>query len=339
MTSLKTLPLLLASLLILPARAEGVGRIDRSAAKQISADLKTCAKPEWPKEALRKQQVGTVTLAFLVGLDGKVLESRVDKSSGHLQLDLAAQDGLAKCQFTPPESVGRTEPTWTRMQYVWTLEAKRTPQQIKADFVKDKSLAEKGDAEAMYRLSGAYAGGHGTERNREESLRWLRQSAESGSAAAQEALGYMLVVGDNVAKDPDEGWAWTEKAAAQGRAQAQMALGISLLSGRDREQDPVRGRALLEKSIAQGNTMAMGMLGTWLLREGGEPQRGLELLETAADKQDRLAQFTLGEALEKGELLPQDNARALALYQRSAAGGYGPAARALVRLQPPVGKP
>jgi TPR repeat protein len=101
----------------------------------------------------------------------------------------------------------------------------------------------------------------------------------------------------------------------------------------------VRGRELLEKSIAQGNTMAMGMLGTWLLREGGEPQRGLELLETAADKQDRLAQFTLGDALEKGELLPQDSARALALYQRSAAGGYGPAARALFRLQPPVGKP
>jgi TPR repeat protein len=225
------------------------------------------------------------------------------------------------------------------MQYVWTLKAGKTPQQVKADFEKDKSLAAQGDAEAMYRLSGAYAGGHGTERNRDESLRWLRQSAESGSAAAQEALGYMLVVGDNVAKDPDEGWAWTEKAAAQGRAQAQMALGMSLLSGRDREQDPVRGRALLEKSIAQGNTMAMGLLGTWLLREGGEPQRGLELLETAADKQDRLAQFTLGEALEKGELLPQDNARAFALYQRSAAGGYAPAAWALVRLQPPAAKP
>lgn len=339
MTPLKILPALLVSLITLPALADGVGRLDKGIAKQISVDLKNCAKPEWPKEALRKQEVGTVTLAFLVGLDGRVLESRVEKSSGHPQLDLAAQDGLAKCPFTPPESVGRTEPTWTRMQYVWTLKAGKTPQQVKADFEKDKSLAAQGDAEAMYRLSGAYAGGYGTERNGEESLRWLRQSAELGSAAAQESLGYVLVEGVNVAKNPEEGWAWTEKAAAQGRANAQMALGMSLLSGRDREQDLARGRALLEKSIAQGNSMAMGLLGTWLLREGGEPQQGLELLETAADKQDRLAQFTLGEVLEKGELLSQDRARALALYERSAAGGYAPAAWALVRLQPPAAKP
>ncbi|MGW8389882.1 hypothetical protein [Pseudoduganella sp. HUAS MS19] len=49
-----------------------------------------------------------------------------------------------------------------------------------------------------------------------------------------------------------------------------------------------------------------------------------------------MAQFVLGEALEKGELLPQDNARAQELYKRSAAGGYPPAARALARLQLPA---
>lgn len=84
--------------------------------------------------------------------------------------------------------------------------------------------------------------------------------------------------------------------------------------------------------------MAMAVLGTWLLREGGEPQQGLKLIEEAADKQDRMAQFTLGEALEKGELLPQDNARALELYRRSAAGGYRPAVTALARLQPQAQK-
>ncbi len=338
MTLLKILPALLASLATLPAQADATGRTDRSAAKQIFADLKTCAKPEWPKEALRKEQTGTVTLAFLIGLDGMVLESRVEKSSGHVQLDLAAQDGLAKCAFTPPPSVGRTEPTWTKMQYVWTLEPAKTPAQLKAGFEKDKMLAAQGDTEAMYRLSIAYATAQGTERNKEEAMRWLRQSAEQGYGLAQEALGNVLMMGKLAERNPEEGWSWLEKAAAQGRANAQMTLGMSLLSGRGREPDPVRGRELLEKSIAQGNAMAMSMLGVWLMREGGEPQQGLKLLEEAAEKQDRFAQFTLGEALEKGELLPQDNSRALALYTRSAAGGYPPAARALDRLRPPPQK-
>ncbi|WP_082591295.1 TonB family protein [Duganella sp. Root198D2] len=338
MTLLKLLPALLAGLAILPAQADTVGRTDRTAAKQISADLKTCAKPEWPKEALRNEQVGTVTLAFLVGLDGKVLESRVEKSSGHAQLDLAAQDGLAKCQFTPPESVGRTEPTWTRMQYVWTLETKRTPQQLQVEFEKNKVLAAQGDADAMYRLSNIYANRRGAERNIEESMRWLRKSAELGHPIAQEALGYVLITGKDTPRNPEEGWAWTEKAAAQGRSQSQMALGVSLLSGMAGVQDQQRGRELLEKSIAQGNPMAMGALGAWLVREGVEPQLGLKLLEDGAGKQDRMAQFALGEVLEKGELLPQDNARALELYKRSAAGGYSPAIRAQARLQPPPQK-
>ncbi|WP_426340819.1 TonB family protein [Pseudoduganella sp. S-14] len=338
MTLLKVLPALLASLAILPAQAEGAGRFDRSASKQISADLKTCAKPEWPKEALRKEQTGTVILAFLIGLDGMVLESRVEKSSGHVQLDLAAQDGLAKCAFTPPGSVGRTEPTWTKIQYVWAIEPKKTPAQLQASFEKDKALALQGDAEAMYRLSVAYATGQVTERNKDESMRWLRQSAEHGFSLAQEGLGNVLMMGKQTERLPDEGWAWIEKAAAQGRASAQMTLGMSLLIGRGREQDLARGRELLEKSGAQGNAMAMAVLGTWLLREGGEPQQGLKLIEEAADKQDRMAQFTLGQALEKGELLPQDNARALELYRRSAAGGYLPAVTALARLQPQAPK-
>lgn len=336
MTLLKILPALLASLATLPAQADATGRTDQSAAKQISADLKTCAKPEWPKEALRKGQTGTVTLAFLIGLDGTVLESRVEKSSGHAQLDLAAQDGLAKCAFTPPSSVGRTEPTWTKMQYVWTIQPTKTPAQLKAGFEKDQSLAAQGDTEAMYRLSNAYANGQGTERDKEAATHWLRQSAEQGYSPAQEALGHALIMGNRAERKPEEGWVWLEKAAAQGRADAQMFLGMSLLSGQGREQDPARGRELLEKSIAQGNAMAMGLLGAWLVHDGGEPQQGLKLLEEAADKQDRFAQFTLGEALEKGELLPQDNSRALALYNRSAAGGYLPAARALSRLLLPA---
>lgn len=333
MTKLNLVPLLLACLASLPAQADGVGRSDQSAGKQIAADLTSCAKPEWPREALHKGQVGKVTLAYLVGLDGSVLESRVEKSSGYALLDLAAQDGLAKCRFTPPASVGRTEPTWTKVQYVWTLQDSKTPEQLKAAFEQDKVLAAQGDAGAMFRLSGMYGSSRSPERNIDEAVRWLRQSAELGHAPAQEALAYSLMMGKDMPRDPAESRAWMEKAAAQGRSNAQMALGAALLYGRDGAKDPVRGRELLEQSAAQGNFAAKGALGAWLAGEGGEPQRGLDLLEEAAGKQDRMAQFALGQALEKGELLSQDKARALALYKRAAAAGVVPAARALERLR------
>jgi TonB family protein len=324
---------LAACLAFLPAHADGVGRTDKSSEKQLSVDLNSCAKPEWPRESLRWEQQGAVTLAFLIGLDGKVLESKVVESSGYPLLDMAAQDGIAQCKFTPPNSVGRSEPTWMKMKYVWTLKDNKTPEQRQADLESDLALARQGDAAAMYRLSSRYMRGKAdVQRDVEEGLRLLRQSAELGYAPAQEALGLMLSNGREVAADPVEGRAWMEKAAAQGLASGQFGLGMLLMFGRDGPQDKPRGRELLELSAAQDNLMAKSALGRWLILEGGDPERGLKLVEEAAGRQDRQAQFTLAEVLEKGELRPQDHARALALYRRAAASGYGPAQGAVVRL-------
>lgn len=333
MTKLKVLPVLLASLASLPLHAD-VGRSDQSAQKQITVDLKTCAKPVWPKESLRQEQQGTVTLQFLIGLEGQVLESKVQKSSGFPLLDLAAQDGLAKCSFTPPPSVGRTEPTWMKMQYVWTLRDSKTSKQQQAEWEKDKALAAQGDAAALYRVSAVYAVGRASvPRDREQATQLLRQSAELGHAPAQEALGFLLTAGKNMPRNVEEGRQWTEKAAAQGAPGAQVALGMQLLSGRAAPEDEVRGRALLEKAAAQDSPIAKGLLGAWLMHKGGDAAQGIKLVEEAADKQDRMAQFVLAEALEKGELLAQDLPRARGLYQRAAAAGFPPAVRAMERLK------
>lgn len=334
----KTLPLL-ASLAMLPAYADGVGRTDQSSQQQIAVDLKSCAKPEWPRESLRWEQQGTVTLAYLIGLDGAVLESKVERSSGYPLLDLAAQDGIAKCKFTPPNTVGRSEPTWTRMQYVWTLQDSKSPAQRQAELATDQALAQQGDSAAMFRLSGRYMQGKlGVERNVEQAMRLLRQAAELGDVRAQEALGGIFAAGREVARDPAAAQSWLEKAAAQGSAGAQFGLGMMLMSGRDGPKDTVRGRELLEQSAAQDNVMAKAALGSWLVRERADTARGLQLIEEAAERKDRYAQFALAELLEKGELLPPDKARALALYQRAAAGGIVPAQKAVLRLAATAGQ-
>jgi protein TonB len=86
------------------------------------ADFNTCAKPEWPKASLRNEETGTVTLSFLIGVDGRVADSKVMKSSGFRDLDKAALAGIGKCRFKPGMVDGKAEQAWMKMEYVWTLE-------------------------------------------------------------------------------------------------------------------------------------------------------------------------------------------------------------------------
>lgn len=84
-------------------------------------DASACSKPDYPKNSLRNGDTGTVTLQLLVGVDGRVTDSRVEKSSGFRELDRAAQTGLSLCKFTPETLEGVPRASWTRMQYLWNL--------------------------------------------------------------------------------------------------------------------------------------------------------------------------------------------------------------------------
>ena len=96
-----------------PAAPVRVGAVVNSA---------NCEKPEYPSASRRLEEEGTVSLRFLVGVDGKVIQAEVDKSSGYRRLDEAARAGLAKCQFKPATVDGKPEQAWASMKYTWRLE-------------------------------------------------------------------------------------------------------------------------------------------------------------------------------------------------------------------------
>ena len=81
----------------------------------------SCKKPVWPRAALAAGRTGTVTLGFNISVDGKPVASRVDKSSGHDDLDQAARAGIEQCRFRPGTKNGKPVETWMKMQYVWML--------------------------------------------------------------------------------------------------------------------------------------------------------------------------------------------------------------------------
>lgn len=108
-----------------PAPGTTADAAHRSAAPARTAagvNIAHCEKPEYPSASRRLEEEGTVSLRFLVGVDGKVVQSEVEKSSGFKRLDEAARAGLSKCQFRPATVDGKPEQAWTTIRYVWRLD-------------------------------------------------------------------------------------------------------------------------------------------------------------------------------------------------------------------------
>ncbi len=87
----------------------------------VIADTRACA-PTYPAAAFSNGESGTVQLALLVGVEGRVVESKVLKSSGHPELDKAARRALSQCKFKFPGNEKPVEPAWANLEYVFSLD-------------------------------------------------------------------------------------------------------------------------------------------------------------------------------------------------------------------------
>ncbi len=97
-----------------------VGNFAMAAETPAIFDSKNC-KAEYPKAALMNEEQGVVSMAFLVSADGKVLESKLEKTSGFKSLDKAAMSAITACKFKPGSKDGKPDSTWTKVEYNWTL--------------------------------------------------------------------------------------------------------------------------------------------------------------------------------------------------------------------------
>lgn len=86
------------------------------------ANASDCALPDYPARSVRNAESGTVTLALLIGTNGKVSEAKVQSSSGFRELDRAALAALSMCKFKPATYNGVAEPAWGQIAYVWSLD-------------------------------------------------------------------------------------------------------------------------------------------------------------------------------------------------------------------------
>lgn len=92
-----------------------------SGARNAPAAAATCEAPDFPTRWQEEGVSGSVTLAVLVGEDGKVMASRLLNSSGISRVDRASLKASARCKFQPAKD-SQSALGWTRVQYTWVVE-------------------------------------------------------------------------------------------------------------------------------------------------------------------------------------------------------------------------
>ena len=76
-------------------------------------------RPAYSREALLRSEQGVVKLEFTVGVKGRLVGSRIVKSSGFRDLDTAALTALMHCSFRPAYRNGMPVQASFTIEYEW----------------------------------------------------------------------------------------------------------------------------------------------------------------------------------------------------------------------------
>lgn len=131
-----------------------------------------------------------------------------------------------------------------------------------------RPLAERGSAEAQYRVGLMYEFGKGYDADMAQAIVWLRKAAAQGHVAAEVELGVIYTSGDGVTRDDVQAVGWFRKAATQGSPTAQYNLGMMYAKGQGVPVDDAQAVAWFRKAAEQGFTLALFYLG--VAYENGE---------------------------------------------------------------------
>ncbi|MDR2837938.1 MAG: sel1 repeat family protein [Azonexus sp.] len=236
-----------------------------------------------------------------------------------------------------------------------------------ASFPDIRAQAERGDADAQYKLGLAYSVGRFVERDEAQGLAWVHKAAENGNASAQFVMGGIYLFGggkmaDEYGPDKTKATAWFRKAAEQGNVTAQVMFGMLYERGKDFKQDPVQAVTWYSKAAGQGSQLAGAALRHMAARGSAEAKNALRelakqqtatpptpedarqaerdvateriaMIEKIANEGEAGAQFTLGMSYKDGESVAQDEAKAIAWLSKAAAQGHPLAKNELQRLE------
>ena len=100
------------------------------------------------------------------------------------------------------------------------------------------TLAEAGEAEALYRMAIMAQNGLGMVADSGMALAYMTTAAEAGHALAQHGLGFMYMEGEGVSRNGDQAVHWFTRAAEQGLQGSMTTLGMMYREGKGVPVDP-----------------------------------------------------------------------------------------------------
>jgi TPR repeat protein len=165
---------------------------------------------------------------------------------------------------------------------------------------------------------------------------WFHKIAERGDAEAQFKLGLMYQEGQVVPKSDVEAMKWYMRAAEQGHVDAQYNLGVMYDKGEAIPQNYTEAVKLYKKAAEQGHVNAQFNLGLMYHRGQGVTQNYAEAMKwhsKAAKLGDADAQLSVGCMYNKGEGVEQNSVEAKKWFRRSAEQGNVEAQEILKRLE------
>lgn len=162
-----------------------------------------------------------------------------------------------------------------------------------ASLAEVRELAQRGDHFGAAELARRMIEGIGMPTDELGALPWARSSAEAGNALGQSRLGRLYDLGIGVPQSDEEAVKWFRLSAIQGNKYGQVNLGYHY----------TEGYKLADGSVRRNEAS------------------GLDYTRLAADQGLPIAQWNLGLAYEKGKLVDQDYAKALAFFHAAAEQG------------------
>ena len=115
--------------------------------------------------------------------------------------------------------------------------------------------AERGDAEAQYRLGEMYLNGSRVRQSDKKAFKWYMRAAEQGHSDAQTSVSFLYDMGWGVGEDPAEAARWSRLSAEQNNPFGQDNLGVFYMYGRGVNQSYTEAYAWTSVALANAGYM------------------------------------------------------------------------------------
>lgn len=172
-----------------------------------------------------------------------------------------------------------------------------------------RATANRGDANAQFKLGRMYADGDGVEPDVDEAIKWHRLAATNGHSEAQFNLGVILTSGLGKERNIHEAIRFYEQAFANGIAEAAHNLAVIYDEGIEVQKDSAS-----QHKLAVSNDRGIGV--------NRDSRKALHWHQNAADKGFQESQYWLGVKYAKGEGVKQNMINAFVWIRYASEQGH-----------------